>query len=90
MYRRLTNRAKPARTRDMNQPQTLPIAEAAPLGIGFGDGLDRPELRCFKCNAPAFVVSRKIYDGSPVMAACKQHQDLLRTKLKWQIEPMNK
>jgi hypothetical protein len=28
---------KPARTNDMKQTQTLPIAEAAPLGIGFED-----------------------------------------------------
>ena len=28
---------KPARTKDMKQTQTLPIAEAAPLGIGFED-----------------------------------------------------
>ena len=29
--------AKPARIYDMKQPKTLPIAEAAPLGIGFED-----------------------------------------------------
>lgn len=27
----------------MKQPQTLPIAEAAPLGIGFEDRLDSPQ-----------------------------------------------
>jgi hypothetical protein len=43
--------------------------------------------RCFKvgCAEPVFVVYRKIYDGSPVLSACKQHQDILSTKLKWQL-----
>lgn len=49
----------------------------------------KQKLKCFKCGDPAFVIYRKIYDGSPVMAACKQHQDLLATKLKWQIEKIN-
>lgn len=46
------------------------------------------ELKCFKCGAPLFVLYRKIYDGTPVMGACKQHQRDLETKLKWQIQPL--
>lgn len=45
-------------------------------------------LKCFKCGEPLYVLYRKIYDGTPVMGACKKHQDDLATKLKWQIQPL--
>jgi len=47
-----------------------------------------PKLKCFKCGEPLYVLYRKIYDGTPVMGACKKHQDDLATKLKWQIQPL--
>jgi hypothetical protein len=47
-----------------------------------------PNLKCFKCGEPLHVLYRKIYDGTPVMGACKKHQDDLATKLKWQIQPL--
>lgn len=35
----------------MKQTQTLPIAEAAPLGIGFEDLLSIPKAKCEKCGS---------------------------------------
>jgi hypothetical protein len=64
----------------------------ATKGVGSGGFVRPPEpkFKCFKvgCIEPVYVVYRKVLDGSPVLSACKHHQDLLATKLKWQIKPL--
>lgn len=66
-----TNRAKPARTSDMKQPLTLPIKNAAPIGIGFGDWLASPRRiqlsrkAGWKMPPNTVVVSRPSKWGNP-------------------------